>query len=118
LRTSTSLENAPSGLLLLLPGPWLTWEFWVGPQVSFLVTIHDDSELEGDEQFALYLNEETGGAVLGPQNVAIVTIADNDANKTSPWRYGHPSNLLAARHWLAEEREERGPPVTGDRTSV
>ena len=54
-------------------------------QTSFLVTIHDDDELEGDEQFALHLTDVTEGAKLGPTSMAIVTIADDDANKTSPF---------------------------------
>ena len=52
-------------------------------QVSFLVTIHDDSEVEPDEQFALYLTDATGGAYIGPSSMTIITIADDDTYKTS-----------------------------------
>lgn len=49
------------------------------------MTIHDDSELEADEQFALHLTDVTGGGKLGPTSTTIVTIADDDSNKTSPF---------------------------------
>lgn len=55
------------------------------PQVSFLLRIPDNSRLDGSRAFSLHLTELTGGAVLGPQSAAIVTIADDDQNKTSPW---------------------------------
>jgi len=48
------------------------------------VTIHDDDELEGDEQFSLHLTDVTEGAKIGPTSMAIVTVLDDDANKTSP----------------------------------
>ncbi|CAM9174743.1 unnamed protein product, partial [Chrysoparadoxa australica] len=37
-------------------------------ELSFLVTIHDDGEQEGDEAFDLYLYAPRHGAVLGPQS--------------------------------------------------
>lgn len=53
--------------------------------MSFLLRIPDNSRLDGSRAFSLHLTELTGGAVLGPQSAAIVTIADDDQNKTSPW---------------------------------
>ena len=50
---------------------------------SFLLTINDDSEFEGEETFALHLFDARGGSSLGVQKTAIVTIVDNDQNKTS-----------------------------------
>lgn len=45
---------------------------------SFVVTINDDSELEGSEQIALQLGNVQGGAVLGAQSDSVITIADDE----------------------------------------
>jgi len=50
-------------------------------ELSWLITIHDDRDYEGDETFTLSLNEPTGSSstvTLGPQRTTTVTIIDND----------------------------------------
>ena len=46
---------------------------------TFQITINDDLEIEGDEKFLVVLSDPRGGAVLGPQRVAEVTIIDDDS---------------------------------------
>jgi len=42
------------------------------------ITINQDSDIEGDEEFTIELDTPTGGAVLGDIAVSIVTILDDD----------------------------------------
>ena len=49
---------------------------------TITVPIIDDSLAEGDETFTITLSNPTGGAVLGVQSSASVTIDDNE--KTTP----------------------------------
>lgn len=46
--------------------------------LTFRVTIHDDLLQEGSETFSLVLLSAAGGATLGPQRRAVVTILDDD----------------------------------------
>ncbi|MCU7933390.1 MAG: hypothetical protein KZQ99_00735 [Candidatus Thiodiazotropha sp. (ex Dulcina madagascariensis)] len=46
---------------------------------TFSVPIIDDSELEGDEQLTLQLTNSQGGAVLGAQSTAQITVTDDEA---------------------------------------
>ena len=46
---------------------------------TITVPIIDDSEEEGDETVSLGLSNPTGGAAVGPQGTATLTITDNDA---------------------------------------
>lgn len=49
--------------------------------------------LTGDRVFSLHLTDVSGGALLGPQSVTLVTVHDDDANKTSPaLSHFHPSS--------------------------
>ena len=50
---------------------------------SFVVTIIDDNELEESEQIALQLGNVQGGAVLGAQSNAVITIADDEVQAAS-----------------------------------
>ncbi|HYE63971.1 MAG TPA: Calx-beta domain-containing protein, partial [Pyrinomonadaceae bacterium] len=45
---------------------------------SFTVTVIDDSTYEGDETVNLALSDPAGGATLGSQSTAVLTIVDND----------------------------------------
>ena len=51
--------------------------------LTFLVTVHDDPWLEEDETFRLWLHEPTGGATLGPQQMALVTVLDDELWRTN-----------------------------------
>ncbi|NCR90302.1 MAG: hypothetical protein GPJ05_14205 [Microcystis aeruginosa G13-10] len=45
---------------------------------SNAIRIRNDSKVEGDEYFTINLNNPTGGATIGNQNSATVTILDDD----------------------------------------
>jgi hypothetical protein len=47
---------------------------------SFTVPILDDNIVEGDETVNLTLSDPTGGATLGSQKTAVLTIIDNDTS--------------------------------------
>ncbi|TMW66346.1 hypothetical protein Poli38472_004111 [Pythium oligandrum] len=47
-------------------------------ELSFLLTIHDDHKVEGDETFRVILRSPTDGSSLGSQREAFVTILDDD----------------------------------------
>ena len=49
---------------------------------TFLITIHDDRQVEGDERFQVILHDPRGGASLGHQKSTIVTIIDDDGRQT------------------------------------
>jgi len=51
-------------------------------RASFLVTINDDRMKEDDETFSVHLSTPTGGARLGTQSRTIVTIIDDDEDRT------------------------------------
>ncbi|MFC4101513.1 Calx-beta domain-containing protein [Paenibacillus xanthanilyticus] len=53
-----------------------------GPELrykSIRIPIHNDAATEGDEVFAVHLMNTSGGATLGQQASALVSILDNDA---------------------------------------
>ncbi|WP_435686576.1 Calx-beta domain-containing protein, partial [Sedimenticola selenatireducens] len=67
--TAGSDYTASAGTLTLLDGQ---------VSASFSVTILDDSEFEGDEEFGVTLSAPGGGATLGAPGGATTTIVDND----------------------------------------
>ncbi|WP_321528486.1 Calx-beta domain-containing protein [Sedimenticola selenatireducens] len=67
--TAGSDYTASAGTLTLLDGQ---------VSASFSVTILDDSEFEGDEEFGVTLSAPGGGATLGTPAGATTTIVDND----------------------------------------
>jgi hypothetical protein len=45
---------------------------------TFTIPVTNDTTVEGNETINLTLSNPTGGAALGAQNTAQVTISDND----------------------------------------
>ncbi len=45
---------------------------------TFIIPVTNDTTVEGNETINLTLSNPTGGAALGAQNTAVVTISDND----------------------------------------
>jgi Leucine-rich repeat (LRR) protein len=58
----------------------LRWIDGDGTKKTFSVNIADDADIENDETFSLSLYFPTGGAEVGDQNEAVVTIVDNESN--------------------------------------
>jgi hypothetical protein len=58
------------------------------------IKIRNDSKIEGDEYFTIKLTNPTGGATIGNQNSATVTIIDNEAPSVTP-TLETPSTTLA-----------------------
>jgi hypothetical protein len=56
----------------------LNWADGDGATKSFTVNITDDSAVESSETVNLALSGETGGATIGSQSSAVLTITDND----------------------------------------
>ena len=52
-------------------------------RVSFLLRIHNDALVEADEIFQLHLYDPEGGASLGEDRIATITIHDDDFLRTS-----------------------------------
>ena len=70
-------DTAPYTLSTLL-------QFGAGvTELSFLLTVHDDYSFEGGEIAVVELTRPKGGATLGPQRRATVTIVDDDSNHAS-----------------------------------
>lgn len=66
-------------------------------RASFLVTINDDRIKEANETFSVHLSNPTGSSRLGTQSRTIVTIIDDDEDKTCSDKTtlsGHNSNHL------------------------
>ena len=45
---------------------------------TFIIPVTNDTAVEGSETINLTLTNPTGGATLGGQNTAVVTVSDND----------------------------------------
>src|SRR5262249_48242429 len=56
----------------------LEFRWWSDTNRTVTIRILDDSLVEGDETFQVELLNPTGGAVLGTNAIATVTISDND----------------------------------------
>ncbi len=67
---------------------------------SFFVSILDDNAVEDDETINLSLSNPTGGATLGSQNTAVLTIIDNepDINNDGAVNLGDLSEFT--EHWM------------------
>ena len=67
---------------------------------SVVLTIHDNRVYESDRTFLVTLSDPSGGAVVGPQHRAIVTILDDDERRTS---WGLSDTATAAKTWTMFE---------------
>ncbi|MEK6795544.1 MAG: Calx-beta domain-containing protein [Spirochaetota bacterium] len=68
----------------------------------FSVTINDDAVVEGNETVTLTLSAPTGGAVIGTQNAALLTIVENDTPSGNLLMYdGFDYTLGASLHTLS-----------------
>jgi len=56
----------------------LNWADGDGSNKTFAVTVNGDVNVENREYFNLVLSNATGGATVGPQSMATVTIIDDD----------------------------------------
>ncbi|OAD21765.1 Na-Ca exchanger/integrin-beta4 domain protein, partial [Candidatus Thiomargarita nelsonii] len=63
---------------------------------TFNITIINDVIVEGDETVNLTLSNPTGGATIGPNNPAVLTIVDDDV-ASEPNIGVNPSSLAAAQ---------------------
>ena len=75
---STSAGSAASGLDYNEASGVVNWADGDSASKTFTVTIIDDLLNENDETVNLVLSNPTGGASLGNQNQAVLTIVDND----------------------------------------
>ncbi|MFQ5470443.1 MAG: Calx-beta domain-containing protein, partial [Gammaproteobacteria bacterium] len=62
----------------------LSWKAGEGGTKTFTVSITDDALVENNETLDLLLSKPTGGAVLGAQSSARLTITDNDRQQVNP----------------------------------
>jgi hypothetical protein len=76
---STSNASASAGSDYTAASGTLSWANGDGAPKTFDITIQDDALVEGDEGIALALTNATGGATLGSQATATLTIVDNDS---------------------------------------
>jgi predicted alternative tryptophan synthase beta-subunit len=75
----------------------LSWADGDTANKTFTVTILDDTTYEGNETVILALSGPTGGASLGAQSTAALTIVDNDAGVT-----GVTSNLANGTYGVGQ----------------
>lgn len=76
---STSNGTASAGSDYTAASGTLTWADGDAAPKTFDIDIQDDALDEGDEGVQLALTNATGGAALGSQSTATLTITDNDA---------------------------------------
>jgi predicted outer membrane repeat protein len=75
---ATSDGTATAGSDYTTAGGTLSWADGDTATKTFVVTIIDDTVVEGNETVNLTLSNPTGGATLGAQATAILTIIDDD----------------------------------------
>lgn len=76
------------------------------------IPITDDDDLESDETANLSLSSPTGGAVLGPQSAAVLTIHDNDPNVSFAASLGSAEEADQIIWLDVDLNATSGPPVT------
>jgi len=75
---ATSDGSATAGSDYNISNGTLNWNDGETANKIFTVSITDDSDFEGDENFTVILSNPTGGTSIGTQNSATVTIVEND----------------------------------------
>jgi len=66
---------------------------------DFSVVILDDNLIEDDETISLSLSNPTGGATLGSQDTAVLTIIDNEPDLNNDGIVNCRDYSVLARHW-------------------
>ena len=79
---ATSNGSATAGADYTAASGTLAWGDGDASDKTFAVTILDDAFVETNETINLALSNPTGGAVLGTQDTAVLTITDDDAAGT------------------------------------
>jgi hypothetical protein len=78
----SSDDSATAGSDYIAVTETLNWGDQEDGEQPCTVEILDDTLVEGDETFDLTLENETGGAIIGDQGSAVVTIIDDDEIST------------------------------------
>jgi hypothetical protein len=81
---ATSNGTATAGSDYTAASGTLSWANGDGAPKTFDITIQDDALDEADEGLGVTLTNATGGATLGSQATATLTITDNDAPTLQP----------------------------------
>lgn len=76
---SSSNGTAVAGSDFSSPTDTLSWSDGDNTSRTFQVTIIDDNQVEGNETVNIALTNPTSGATLGTNDLAVLTITDNDS---------------------------------------
>jgi len=76
---TTSDDTATADSDYIATSGTLNWADGDAADKTFTIDITDNSELENNETVIVSLNNATGDAELGAQNIAVLTIIDNDS---------------------------------------
>lgn len=107
---TTSDGTATAGSDYQTAAGTLSWADGDAASKTFTVTIIDDTVIEANETVNLTLSAPTGGATLGGQATAVLTIIDNDGAATpvptlSEWAlWAMMVTLLLGGTWVARRR--------------
>jgi hypothetical protein len=82
---ATSNGSATAGSDYTAKSGDLSWSNGDSVSKTFTVSITNDSTYEGNETVNLTLSNPTGGAALGAQSTAVLTIIEAEINLTSGW---------------------------------
>ena len=127
--TSDSSATAPADYTAILGT--LTWADGDSSARTFTVSVVDDALAEGDETLDLALSNPGGGAALGTQATAVLTIVDDDASGSLEFsstnvsvsayggfaditvmRTGGSSGAVAVNYWITGNTATAGSDFT------
>jgi hypothetical protein len=86
---TTSNGTAVSGSDYTATTGTLSWADGVTGTKTFSIPITDDTAFEGTETFNVSINTPSGGATLGSQSSAVISIVDNDTAKPGSLQIEH-----------------------------